>query len=126
MGVHRQPYRWSRLLERVRPAAAAPRVDGESLFTSYSRVKAPETDSASPARQQNFVAFNEFCIRACKDGPDAPRLCNHIYDVMGCEWNMPGNYGEGFDQCKGDTGEVRFALYSTSFHATGGGRSRLS
>ena len=56
----------------------------------------------------NFVAFNEFCIRGCKDGPRAPALCQHIYDVMGCEWNMPGNYGAGvFEKCKGDTGEVR-------------------
>ncbi|TFK92500.1 hypothetical protein K466DRAFT_573021 [Polyporus arcularius HHB13444] len=61
----------------------------------------------------NFVAFNEFCIRACKDDPNAPRLCNHIYDVMGCEWNMPGNYNDGFDQCKGDTGEP-MGVYGTS------------
>ena len=57
---------------------------------------------------QNFVAFDEFCIRVCKDGPNAPALCQHIYDVMGCDWNMPGNYAPGsFDSCKGDTGEVR-------------------
>ena len=56
---------------------------------------------------QNFVAFDEFCIRVCKDGPNAPALCQHIYDVMGCDWNMPGNYAPGsFDSCKGDTGEV--------------------
>ena len=57
---------------------------------------------------QNFVAFDEFCIRACKDGPNAPQLCQHVYDVLGCEWNMPGDYSAGaFDQCLGDTGEVR-------------------
>ena len=56
---------------------------------------------------QNFVAFNEFCIRACRDSPQAPALCNHIYDVMGCAWNMPGDYNTGFDQCQGDSGEVR-------------------
>ena len=51
----------------------------------------------------NFVAYNEFCIRGCKDGPDAPTLCQHIYDVLGCEWNMPGNYSDGvFEDCKGD------------------------
>lgn len=54
------------------------------------------------------MAVDEFCIRACKDGPNAPALCQHIYDVMGCAWNMPGNYDAGsFDACKGDTGEVR-------------------
>ena len=54
------------------------------------------------------MAYNEFCFRACKDAPAAPALCNHIYDEMGCDWNMPGDYSSGsFDSCKGDTGEVR-------------------
>ncbi|KAI0718729.1 hypothetical protein C8T65DRAFT_706669 [Cerioporus squamosus] len=62
----------------------------------------------------NFVAYNEFCIRACKDGPHAPALCQHIYDVMGCDWNMPGDYSAGsFDSCKGDTGEP-MGVYGTS------------
>lgn len=56
--------------------------------------------------RQNFVAADQFCFRACQDGPQAPALCEHIYDVMGCAWNMPGNYGTGFDTCKGDSGEV--------------------
>lgn len=43
----------------------------------------------------------------------APTFCQHIYDVMGCEWNMPGNYGLGFDNCQGDSGEVRNFL---TFH----------
>lgn len=29
----------------------------------------------------------------------------HIYDVMGCEWNEPGNYESGFDTCDADSGE---------------------
>jgi len=53
----------------------------------------------------NFVAFNQFCFRGCKDSPTAPALCQHIYDLMGCEWNMPGNYGPGFDTCAGNSGE---------------------
>ena len=53
------------------------------------------------------MAADEFCIRACKDGPKAPALCQHIYDVMGCAWNMPGNYDAGvFESCKADSGEV--------------------
>ena len=31
----------------------------------------------------NFMAADQFCIRVCKDGPRAPALCQHIYDVMG-------------------------------------------
>ena len=56
---------------------------------------------------QNFVAQGEFCIRACKDGPAAAALCQHIYDLMGCRWNMPGNYNAGFDTCNGESGKVR-------------------
>lgn len=61
----------------------------------------------------NFVSDTEFCFRACKDGPNAPALCNHIYDLMGCDWNMPGNYGTGFDQCLGDDG-APMGVYGTS------------
>lgn len=32
---------------------------------------------------QNFMSATEFCIRGCKDGPDAAALCMHIYDTMG-------------------------------------------
>ena len=55
---------------------------------------------------QNFVAADEFCIRVCKDGPNAPALCQHIYDVMGCAWNMPANYDAGtFESCEGESGD---------------------
>ncbi|KAI0716994.1 hypothetical protein C8Q76DRAFT_421376 [Earliella scabrosa] len=65
----------------------------------------------------NFISYNEFCIRACKDGPKAKRYCEHIYDVMGCWWNMPGDYSGGsFDSCKGASGEP-MGIYGTStFH----------
>lgn len=59
----------------------------------------------------NFISDTELCIRGCRDGPKAPALCQHIYDTLGCEWNMPGNYNSGvFEKCKGDTGEVRVSL----------------
>ncbi|EAU85093.1 macrofage activating glycoprotein [Coprinopsis cinerea okayama7 len=49
-----------------------------------------------------FISDREFCIRACI-GPRAKQLCNHIYDVMGCWWNMPANYNSGvFEECEGD------------------------
>lgn len=59
----------------------------------------------------NFMSAQQFCIRACKDGTNAPALCQHIYDEMGCAWNMPANYDSGvFEKCQGDTGEVRIAI----------------
>ena len=53
------------------------------------------------------MSESEFCVRACKDGPNAVNFCQHIYDLMGCQWNMPGNYAAGFDGCKAESGEVR-------------------
>ena len=56
---------------------------------------------------QNFMSATQFCFRGCRDGPNAAALCQHIYDEMGCEWNMPASYDAGvFEQCAGDTGEV--------------------
>ncbi|KAI9441681.1 hypothetical protein H4582DRAFT_1403060 [Lactarius indigo] len=70
----------------------------------------------------NFMSDSQFCFRACKDGPKAPGLCQHIYDVMGCEWNMPGNYGQGFAQCAGDSGEPMGVYGASTFHQ-GDGRT---
>ena len=62
------------------------------------------------------MSAEQFCIRVCKDGPRAPALCQHIYDVMGCAWNMPGNYDAGtFERCQGDTGEVRASVVNLVF-----------
>lgn len=55
----------------------------------------------------NFMSSYEFCIRGCKPQPQAPALCEHIYDDLGCMWNMPGNYDAGvFEKCLGDSAEV--------------------
>ncbi|CAH7668155.1 hypothetical protein PPACK8108_LOCUS2623 [Phakopsora pachyrhizi] len=62
-----------------------------------------------------FISDNEFCIRACYNGPQAKRYCEHIYDVMGCKWNMPGNYeGPGFEQCDGDSVTHPMGEYETA------------
>lgn len=50
----------------------------------------------------SFISSDEFCFRACT-GANAARNCQHIYDIMGCYWNMPANYDAGvFENCKGD------------------------
>ncbi|KAI0783795.1 hypothetical protein C8Q75DRAFT_422326 [Abortiporus biennis] len=62
----------------------------------------------------NFMSDSEFCFRACKDAPMAPAWCQHIYDVMGCQWNMPANYAPGtFERCAGDSGQP-MGVYGTS------------
>ncbi|KAG1753582.1 uncharacterized protein EDB91DRAFT_1043497, partial [Suillus paluster] len=62
----------------------------------------------------NFVSADQFCFRACKPAVNASTMCQHIYDVMGCEWNMPANYSAGvFEQCLGDSAEA-MGVYGTS------------
>ncbi|KDR78590.1 hypothetical protein GALMADRAFT_244033 [Galerina marginata CBS 339.88] len=61
----------------------------------------------------SFISDSEFCFRACV-GPRATSLCNHIYDIMGCFWNMPANYNAGvYEDCVGDT-DLPMGVYGTS------------
>lgn len=61
----------------------------------------------------SFISAGEFCIRACT-GPNAARNCEHIYDVMGCYWNMPANYDVGtYESCKADNA-LPAGIYGTS------------
>ncbi len=47
------------------------------------------------------MSQTQFCFRACF-GDDASAHCQHIYDVLGCDWNIPANYQEGvFESCEG-------------------------
>ncbi|GJE85190.1 hypothetical protein PsYK624_012680 [Phanerochaete sordida] len=67
----------------------------------------------------NYMSDTQFCFRACKDGANAPALCQHIYDEMGCAWNMPANYSSGvFERCEGDSGEP-MGVYGTSTFSQG-------
>ncbi|KAF8071514.1 carbohydrate-binding module family 13 protein [Lyophyllum atratum] len=61
----------------------------------------------------NFISDNEFCFRACTGG-DATVNCNHIYDVMGCYWNIPANYNAGvFETCDANN-DLPMGVYGTS------------
>ncbi|KAF9043502.1 hypothetical protein BDZ89DRAFT_943726 [Hymenopellis radicata] len=66
----------------------------------------------------NFMAADQFCFRACNPaGADAPAWCQHIYDVMGCAWNMPANYDAGvFESCDGDSGQQMGVYDGSTFH----------
>jgi len=61
----------------------------------------------------SFISATEFCMRACT-GPDARQNCQHIYDEMGCFWNMPANYNAGtFESCEGND-DLPMGVYGTS------------
>ncbi|KAH6871464.1 macrophage activating glycoprotein [Coprinopsis sp. MPI-PUGE-AT-0042] len=60
-----------------------------------------------------FISDSEFCIRACI-GPRSKELCNHIYDLMGCWWNIPANYAAGvYEECQGNPA-TPMGVYGTS------------
>jgi len=61
----------------------------------------------------SFISDGQFCMRACV-GPNAKENCQHIYDDMGCWWNMPANYDSGtFESCQGDDA-LPMGVYGTS------------
>ncbi|KAJ1030956.1 hypothetical protein NDA18_002181 [Ustilago nuda] len=63
----------------------------------------------------NFMSYNQFCLRACW-GERAAAQCEHIYDVMGCRWNIPANYEPGvFETCDGDVGLLQSIYGSSTF-----------
>ncbi|CAE6454611.1 unnamed protein product [Rhizoctonia solani] len=70
----------------------------------------------------NFMSSTDFCIRACRDdGNDPKHRCNHIYDLQGCDWNIPANYTQGvFEDCQGDTG-LPMGIYGSSTFQQGQG-----
>ncbi|KAH9481016.1 hypothetical protein JR316_0005534 [Psilocybe cubensis] len=53
----------------------------------------------------NFNGNDMFCLKACDPrGPRAARLCEHIYDVMGCGFNAPSNAKLGvFESCESES-----------------------
>ncbi|KZO96718.1 hypothetical protein CALVIDRAFT_537061 [Calocera viscosa TUFC12733] len=62
----------------------------------------------------NYMSADEWCFRACVDGPEATTYCQHTYDTMGCDWVMPGNYDVGsFTSCEADNGAA-MGVYGTS------------
>ncbi|KAK6904870.1 hypothetical protein I204_08492 [Kwoniella mangroviensis CBS 8886] len=65
----------------------------------------------------SFMSSDEFCIRACRDGPNAAAYCEHIYDVLSCGFTIPGDMGDGFDQCLGaPTDEAPGVYDGVKFH----------
>lgn len=53
-----------------------------------------------------FVGSGTFCYKACDpSGPNAARLCEHVYDRVGCTYNAPADYAAingTFTDCQGD------------------------
>lgn len=52
----------------------------------------------------NFIGGHRFCFKACDPaGPNAARYCEHIFDRIGCDYNIPNAAKDGvFESCLGD------------------------
>lgn len=63
----------------------------------------------------NFMSHDQFCLRACW-GQRAAAQCQHIYDIMGCRWNIPANYDAGvFETCDGDVAQLQGIYDGSTF-----------
>jgi len=53
----------------------------------------------------DFVGSDQFCFKACDPkGADAAHYCEHIYDRIGCAYNVPNAAQDGvFEVCDGDS-----------------------
>ncbi|CAL1717467.1 unnamed protein product [Somion occarium] len=52
----------------------------------------------------NFMGSNQFCMKVCDPAdPQAPQLCQHIYDRIGVQYNCPSQPTNGtFEVCEGE------------------------
>ncbi|TFK35252.1 hypothetical protein BDQ12DRAFT_668743 [Crucibulum laeve] len=52
----------------------------------------------------NFMGSNSFCFKACDPAnKDAAHFCEHVFDRIGCAYNVPSNAQNGvFESCLGD------------------------
>lgn len=52
----------------------------------------------------NFIGGGRFCYKACDPaGPNAAHYCEHVFDRIGCDYNIPNAAKDGvFESCKGD------------------------
>jgi hypothetical protein len=54
-----------------------------------------------------FASLGQMLLNGASTYTVRKRVCgtasgSRQIDTMGCDWNMPGNYGPGFDSCQGD------------------------
>ncbi|KAJ9126625.1 hypothetical protein QFC24_001654 [Naganishia onofrii] len=70
----------------------------------------------------SFIGSGYFCFKACDQVEGADLQCQHIasqsptqYDVLGCGFNMPGDYSQTFSSCQGDAAEYPGIYGSSTF-----------
>jgi len=66
-----------------------------NAFDAAFQAKKPESqDFTQVIEWVDFIGDGMFCLKMCNPSDrDAPHLCNHIYDEIGCSYNALANYG---------------------------------
>ena len=60
-----------------------------------------------------FVGSDTFCFKACFNNQTEPDYCQNVYDLVGCQYNMPSNVTNGtYTSCEGDLQDV-VGVYTT-------------
>lgn len=58
----------------------------------------------------NFVGGNQFCIKLCDPTITSPDYCQNIFDLIGCNYNMPSSFyatsANTFESCEGALQDV--------------------
>ena len=50
-----------------------------------------------------FVGSGQFCVKLCDNTVSTPDYCQNVYDLVGCQYNMPSNVQNGtFTSCEGE------------------------
>ena len=53
----------------------------------------------------SFVGSNMFCMKLCDPTITSPNYCQNIFDLIGCNYNMPSDWASingTFTSCEGD------------------------
>ncbi|KAI5480449.1 hypothetical protein MNV49_000602 [Pseudohyphozyma bogoriensis] len=77
---------------------------GGLLFTNHFGSNTDNASFTQAVEWHNFLGADRFCLKACDPAWDgASRMCEHIYDRIGCAYNAPAAYVNGtFETCLGD------------------------
>jgi len=77
-----------------------------SLFYSSAFGPGPASEFKQSHEWHYFVGGGIFCLKVCDPAsPNGAELCQHIYDRIGCAYNVPADYAAingTFTSCKGD------------------------
>jgi len=97
--------------EQGNPLGGIVFTNGFSMNSGSYQAQRQSNSSASTNFTQviewvNFIGGGIFCLKMCSPAdPEAPELCQHIYDEIGCNYNALANYGSingTFSVCDSD------------------------